>query len=110
MRAGRFKSSFGKANPQHLHALPWVEYPLVIQNYFGHESLSGDGMGVSWLVPNPWDKYVELTYEFINNDSALFAGAETDDFVHLAHLKSFFDLSPRVHLGSRFHLRDGAER
>ena len=92
-RIGRFKSGFGKANPQHLHALPWVEYPFVIQNYFGHEGLSGDGAGVSWLVPNPWDQYIELTYECINNDSSLFAGEETDDFVHLAHLKNFLDLS-----------------
>jgi hypothetical protein len=92
-RAGRFKSTFGKANPQHLHALPWVEYPLIIQNYFGHGGLSGDGVGVSWLVPNPWDKYIELTYETINNDSSLFAGEETDDFVHLVHLKNFLDLS-----------------
>ena len=102
VRAGRFKSTFGKANPQHLHALPWVEHPLVIQNYFGHEGLSGDGMGVSWLVPNPWDKYIELTYEVINNDSSLFAGAETDDFVHLAHLKNFFDLSDASTLEAGF--------
>jgi hypothetical protein len=93
VRAGRFKSTFGKANPQHLHALPWVEHPLIIQNYFGDEGLSGDGVGVSWLVPNPWDRYVELTYEIINNDSSLFAGEETDDFVHLFHLRDFFDLS-----------------
>ena len=92
-RFGRFKTTFGKANPVHIHALPWVEYPLVIQNYFGHEGLSGDGVGVGWLVPNPWDRYIELTYEVINNDSSLFAGKETDDFVHSFHLKNFFDLS-----------------
>ncbi len=92
-RFGRFKTSFGKANPVHLHALPWVEYPLIVQNYFGDGSLSGDGVGVSWLVPNPWDRYIELTYEIINNDNSLFAGEETDDFVHLFHLKNFFDLS-----------------
>jgi hypothetical protein len=92
-RIGRFKSSFGKANPQHLHALPWVEYPFVVQNYFGEEGLSGDGVGLSWLVPNPWEQYIDLTYEVINNDSSLFAGEETDDFVHLVHLKNFLDLS-----------------
>ncbi len=101
-RVGRFKSGFGKANPQHLHALPWVEYPFVIQNYFGDEGLSGDGVGVSWLVPNPWDRYIELTYECINNDSALFAGEETDDFVHLVHLKDFFDLSEASTLETGF--------
>lgn len=92
-RAGKFRSSFGRANPLHLHALPWVEYPLVIQNYFGEEGLSGEGLGVSWLVPNRWNKYIELTYEITNNDSSLFAGNEADDFVHLAHLKTFWDLS-----------------
>lgn len=102
VRAGRFKSTFGKANPQHLHALPWVEYPLMIQNYFGDEGLSGDGMGVSWLIPNPGDKYIELTYEVINNDSSLFAGEETDDFVHLFHLKNFFDLSAASTLEAGF--------
>ena len=92
-RIGRFKPTFGKANPVHVHALPWSEYPLVIQNYFGEEGLMGDGAGLSWLVPNPWDRFVELTYEVINNDSSLFAGEETDDFVHLFHLKYFHDLS-----------------
>ncbi|MBU0717767.1 MAG: keratin [Planctomycetes bacterium] len=92
-RGGRFRSTFGKANPQHLHALPWVEYPFIVRNYFGDEGLSGDGVGVIWLVPNPQDKYIELTYEIINNDNSLFAGEETDDFVHLLHLKNFFDLS-----------------
>ncbi len=92
-RFGRFKNTFGKANPIHLHALPWVEYPLVIENYFGEEGLSGDGLGISWLIPNPWERYIELTYEVINNDSSLFAGSETDDFVHLFHLKDFHDLS-----------------
>lgn len=92
-RVGRFKGTFGKANPTHLHALPWVEYPLVIENYFGEEGLSGDGLGVSWLVPNPWDKFIELTYEITNNDNDLFAGTESDDFLHVLHLKNFFDIS-----------------
>ncbi len=94
-KVGKFKAAFGKANPQHLHALPWVEYPLMIRNYFGEEGMSGEGLSLSWLVPNPWNKYIELTYETFNNDGdALFAGEEADDFVHLAHLKTFWDLSP----------------
>jgi len=104
-RIGRFKSSFGKANPQHLHALPWIEYPLIVQNYFGDHGLSGDGAGISWLVPNKWDKYIEVTYEIINNDNnSLFAGQDTDDFVHLVHLKNFFDLSDAstLELGASF--------
>ena len=93
-KIGKFKASFGKVNPQHLHALPWVEYPLVVRNYFGHEGLAGEGASISWLVPNPWDNYIELTYEIFNNDDPhLFAGEAADDFVHLVHLKNFLDLS-----------------
>jgi hypothetical protein len=92
-RAGRFRSTFGKANNVHLHALPWVEYPLVIQNLFGEHGLSGDGAGLNWLVPNPWDRFIELTYEVTNNDNELFAGDEGDDFMHLVHFKSFNDFS-----------------
>ncbi len=93
-KVGKFRAGFGKVNLQHLHALPWVEYPLVIQNYFGEEGLAGLGVSVSKLIPNPWDHYMELTYELFNNDNPhLFAGEDADDFVHLLHLKNFFDLS-----------------
>ena len=92
-KAGKFRAKFGRANTRHLHALPWVEYPLVVRNYFGAEGLAGEGASVSWLVPNPWDKYIELTYESLHNDDAnMFAGHEADDFIHLAHLKTFHDL------------------
>jgi len=98
-RLGQFRSEFGRANPIHLHALPWIDYPLVIQRYFGKEGLSGAGGELSWLVPNPWNKYISLTYEIFNNDNdTLFAGSESDDFVHLARLKTFHDLSPASNL------------
>lgn len=92
---GQFRSEFGKANPYHLHALPWTDYPLVIQRYFGKEGLAGAGAELSWLVPNPANKYILLTYEIINNDNgSLFAGSKSDDLAHILHLKSFFDLAP----------------
>ncbi len=94
-RVGRFRSTFGKANPMHAHALPWVEYPLAIQNYFGAGGLSGDGVGLNWLVPNPWDDFIELSYEITNNDNDgdLFAGNASNDFMQVVHLKDFLDLT-----------------
>jgi hypothetical protein len=92
-RLGKFRASLGKANSLHLHALPWVEYPLVLQNFFGEDGLSGVGAGVNWLIPNPWDKYLELTYEITNTYDVLFAGEESDEFIHLLHQKSFVELS-----------------
>lgn len=94
MRFGKFRSEFGRANPIHLHALPWTDYPFVIQRYFGEEGMSGVGGELSWLVPNPWNQYIALIYEISNNDnSKIFAGDEADDITHLLRLKSFRDLS-----------------
>lgn len=93
-RVGQFREEFGRANPIHLHALPWTDYPLVIQRYFGEEGLKGAGAELSWLVPNPWDQYIALIYEVTNNDNAnVFAGDQSDDLTHLLRLKSFRDLS-----------------
>jgi len=93
-RVGKYRAEFGRANATHRHALPWVDYPLVLKRYFGEEGLLGTGAEVSWLVPNPWDRYASLTYEIFNNDNdTLFAGEEHDDFTHLLRLKTSTDLS-----------------
>jgi len=93
-RAGQYRAEFGRANPMHLHALPWIDYPFVIRRYFGDEGLSGAGAELSWLIPNPWNQYLGLTYELFNNDNdALFAGQEGDDFTHLFRFKASRDFS-----------------
>lgn len=100
-RLGRFRSTFGKANTLHLHALPYVEYPLVLQTFFGPDGLYGTGVGVNWLIPNPWDKFCELTYELGNAGAGINGGADNpvlpqnaaDGLMHLFHLKGFFDTS-----------------
>lgn len=91
-RAGRIRERFGKINSTHLHALPWVDYPLVTKNYFGGHGLVGDGAELSWLAPTT--NYLEFVYEVFNNSNeSSFAGEDYDDFVHLAHAKHLFEFS-----------------
>ncbi|MEW5806763.1 MAG: hypothetical protein AB1756_05395 [Acidobacteriota bacterium] len=93
-KAGKFRIAFGNVNTQHLHNVVWVEYPLALRNYFGEEGFAGEGLSVSWMIPNPWVHYMELNYEVFNNDQeVLFAGRHADDFVHLLHLKNYWDIS-----------------
>lgn len=93
-RVGRFRAEFGRANPTHLHALPWIDYPFVIQDYFGDEGLIGTGAELSWLIPNPWNEYMSLTLEAFDNDNdTLFAGDESDDFTYLLRFKTSHDFS-----------------
>jgi hypothetical protein len=102
-KVGKFKVEFGKANKLHLHNLPWVDYPNMITNYFGEEGMSEPGVSASYLIPNPWDKYIELTGQVVNNRNGVsFAGTEGTSLVYLGHLKLFHDIDEEssLELGS----------
>ena len=116
-RAGKFYSAFGKANQIHTHNLPWVTLPTVITRFLGEEGMTQPGAELSWLVPNPWETYMELTGQLQSNRSAAsFAGAEGDELMYVAHWKNFFDLSREstLEVGGSFatgrNARTGADR
>jgi hypothetical protein len=92
-RVGKFYSAFGKANQYHLHNMPWVDHPLVIRHFFGPEGMSEPGAELSWLVPNPWNDYLELIVQLQSNQNPVsFAGARGDELMYVTHLKNFFDI------------------
>ena len=63
LKGGRFKSDFGRWNTLHTHAFPTVERPAVLDAFFGPESLTNDGLSLSWLIPNPWGLFLESVSE-----------------------------------------------
>ncbi|MEE9201246.1 MAG: hypothetical protein V3V45_07370 [Candidatus Brocadiales bacterium] len=85
-KAGIFKAAFGKINRTHRPELPQVDYPNVVKNLLGPEGLNMTGLSISWLVPNPWDRWIELTGE-VSTPTAR-------DKMFLAHLKTFHELTP----------------
>ncbi len=58
-RLGRFLMPVGKQNTTHRHDLHTVEYPWVIQSFFGPEGLTGTGIWVSKIFA-PFGFYQEL--------------------------------------------------
>ena len=58
LKAGRFFGEFGRLAYIHDHELPFVNRPLVLDQYIGGESRS-DGLQVNWLVPT--EHYISLT-------------------------------------------------
>lgn len=110
-RAGKFFSAFGKANQFHTHAMPWVDKPVVIKNFFGEEGMSEAGAELSWLVPNPWNNYIELILQTQNNGNAeSFAGNQSDNLMYVTHLKNFFELdrSSTIEVGGSFATGENA--
>jgi hypothetical protein len=95
LKAGKFRMALGRVNPVHPHALPFVDMPNVLVNYFGDEGLNDEGLSLSWLVPNPLDFYQELTVEATAGpvNSPSFVRSSSNKYLFLAHLKNFWDLT-----------------
>ena len=100
LKAGKFRSTFGKINNIHPHALPFIDVPNVYANYLGEEGLNDEGLSLSWLVPNPLEFYQELTFEATRGptESPSFALSPVDRFLYLGHLKNFWDLTDNATL------------
>ena len=58
VQGGRFFGEFGRLGYIHDHELPFVNRPLVLDQYIGGESRT-DGVQVNYLLPIP--HYVSLT-------------------------------------------------
>jgi hypothetical protein len=104
-KAGKFYSAFGKANMMHTHAMPWVDRPNVINKFFGEEGLNDGGAEISWLVPNPWNNYMQLSVDIQNNgNETSFGGTQGNGLMYVTHLKNFFDLNrdSTLELGGSF--------
>ena len=95
LKAGKFRTSFGKINNIHPHALPFISMPNSYVRFLGEDGLNDEGISLSWLVPNPLDFYQELTVEATRgpDDNPSFVRSNVDRFLYLAHLKNFWDLS-----------------
>lgn len=106
---GKFRPYFGKVNRMHLHALPWVNYPLVVQNFLGEEGFSDAGASINYLLPLPGDIFSEATFEiFNNNDALVLGGGEDGDTVYLGHWKNFLEVTDdtAVELGGSYMTSD----
>ena len=108
LRAGKFRSAFGRNNLLHTHDLPQVTRPLAVQAFLGPEGLATVGASLSWLVPNPWDQYVELAAQVVNADggseSPILDGPGAANPAVLSHLKLFRDIgdTSSLELGTSF--------
>ncbi len=68
LKAGRFRTETGRINRLHLHDLPQISRPLVIEEFFGEEGFVANGLSVQLFVPTPFDEAsaVELTAQALS--------------------------------------------
>jgi hypothetical protein len=74
IKAGKFKSSFGRLNEQHAHYWDFANMPLVYAAFFGGESLNEIGMQLTWLAPTSY--FLKLGAEILTGDNEASFGSE----------------------------------
>jgi hypothetical protein len=77
-RAGRFHLPFGKVNLTHRPELHTVEYPLVVQDFFGEEGFASTGVWASKILA-PLGFYQELIAVVGNDLGEDLAGGHAHD-------------------------------
>ena len=93
VKGGRFFGEFGRLAYIHDHELPFVNRPLVLDQYIGGESQT-DGGQVSWLLPI--EHYVNLTvglgdkFGDPQNNPGFFRRGQ--DLNYFGRLSTYFDL------------------
>ena len=101
LKAGRFFGEFGRLGYIHDHELPFVNRPLVLEQYIGGESRT-DGLQINWLVPV--EHYISLTLgagdQFGGDNPPNFAGdfRQGSGLNYWGRLSTYFDLTPNVSL------------
>lgn len=102
-RLGKFRDGFGKFNLTHAGETPFTDRPLAPAAIFGDEGLSGTGAELSWLVPNPFGLYANLTgtVQRSPDESPSFAPAVTkNELLYLGRLVTYADLSESWNLNA----------
>jgi hypothetical protein len=70
LKAGKYRLPFGKINPTHPHALPFIDPPRSVQSLlFGEEGFNETAVEVSDLLPTPGDWASTLTADLIEGKS-----------------------------------------
>ncbi|MCD4784717.1 MAG: OprO/OprP family phosphate-selective porin [Candidatus Eremiobacteraeota bacterium] len=106
LKTGKFFTAFGKDNTMHQHDRPYVDKPLFVKNYLGHEGMGGTGMSASAMIPLG-KVYGEAILETMNDEnSSSFTGGKSGKVLYNGHVRLYSDLndSSNIELGYS-HLR-----
>ena len=122
VRAGIFRSAFGRQNGQHLHLQDFTRRPLINEAFLGVDGLRSPGVQVSWLFPTSF--FLQLSAEAFSvarpeeetGHLTSFGGGKRTNLTYTTELKVFLPLTPALSLygglnaafGKSTHPRDGA--
>ncbi len=90
LKAGSFKSGFGRINAIHQHAQHFSNQPLVYEAMLGVEGIKDAGVSLNWVAPT--DTYIMAGAEALQGTNELSFGRSGSNNLYVGYLKTGFDL------------------
>lgn len=90
LKAGSFKSGFGRINAIHKHAQHFSEQPLVYEAMLGVEGIKDAGLSLNWVAPT--DTYMMVGAEALQGTNELSFGKSSGNNLYIGYLKTGFDV------------------
>ena len=94
VKAGKFKSAFGRMNEKHQHAWHFDSQPIIYKALFGPDSISDAGVQVQWVAPT--DTYLMVGAEAMQGANERTFGGTADGVeknnLYVGYVKSSVDV------------------
>ncbi len=90
VKAGKFRSDFGRINAKHQHAWAFDTQPLVYKAMFGPDGIGDPGIQLQWIVPT--QSYLMAGIEAMQGTNDRSFGYGESNALYIGYLKSSFDL------------------
>ncbi len=91
IKAGKFRSAFGRINEKHQHAWHFDNQPLVYKAMFGPDGIGDPGIQLQWVAPT--DTYLMIGAEAMQGTNARSFGDAEANNLYIGYLKSSVDLT-----------------
>jgi len=90
IKAGKFKSNFGRLNEQHHHIWNFDSQPLIYKGLFGPDGISDAGIQLQWVAPT--DTYVMIGSEAMQGSNDKSFGDTSKNNLYIGYVKSSIDI------------------
>jgi len=94
IKAGKFKSSFGRINKKHQHSWHFDSQPIIYKSLFGPDGISDAGIQFQWIAPI--DNYLMLGLEAMQGTNERSFGDTDKNNLYLGYIKSSLDVGDNL--------------
>ena len=91
VKAGKFRSAFGRINEKHQHAWNFDEQPVIYKALFGPDSINDPGVQLQWVAPT--DTYIMAGFDALQGKNTRSFGDIEKNNLYVGYLKSSIDVT-----------------